>query len=388
MRIVLIITGLSTGGAEMMLVKVLERLDRQRFIPHVISLTTLGDLAPRIAALGIPVEALGMRNSVFALPVFFRLVRILKRLNPDAVHTWMYHADLVGGVAARLSGIDAVGWCIRNGNFEWNKARPTFRAVFSACALLSRWVPSRILSCSMRARDVHIAHGYSAEKMMVIPNGFDVTRFRPDKNCRGIVRAELGLGIDAPLVGMIGRFDPQKNHEGFIEAARYLHDLMPEVNFVLVGRGIDRSNSKLRKLIDDSGLNSSIHMLGLRDDMPCLMAALDVLASSSSYGEAFPNVLGEAMASGVPCAVTDIGDSAYIVGDTGRVVSSGDMRGLAQAMAVLLGAQEGERKALGTAARERVISFFEIGQIARQYEDFYLHLAHHDGRHKKSDQNE
>ena len=369
-RVLYIITGLSTGGAEMMLLKVLERLDRQRFAPHVISLTTLGELAPRISALAIPVDAVGMKPSLPSLSGFFRLVRMLKRLDPDVVHTWMYHADLLGGLAARMAGISAVGWCIRNSNLDRDKTKSSTRAVVRLCASLSRWVPSRILSCSEQARQVHVECGYAAEKMIVVPNGFDLGRFKPDKDARKRVRDELGLDADTPLVGLIGRFDPQKNHAGFFEAAGRLHRRMPHAHFVLAGQGVDSSNAALTQAIIQAGVLANTHLLGLRNDMPELMAAMDVLASSS-YGEAFPNVLGEAMACGVPCVVTDVGDSAYIVGDTGRVVASGDMTGLAAALEELLALPPAEKSALGERARARVAEYFEIGGVVRRYEDFY-----------------
>lgn len=374
MRIAFIITGLSTGGAEMMLLKVLERLDRQRFAPHVISLTTLGELAPRIAALGIPVVAVDMKPGLPSPSGFFRLVRLLKRLNPDVVHTWMYHADLLGGLAARLAGVSSIGWCIRNSNLDKNKTKFSTRAVVGLCASISKWVPSRILSCSERALQVHVACGYAAAKMVVVPNGFDLSQFKPDLDARFRVRAELGITDQTPLVGLIGRFDPQKNHAGFLEAAGVLHRHMPHVHFVLAGQGVDASNAALMQTITQEGVLANTQLLGLRNDVPELMATLDVLVSSSSYGEAFPNVLGEAMACGVPCAVTDVGDSAYIVGETGRVVASGDMAGLAAALEELLALPLPEKAALGKRARARVAEHFEIGAIVRRYEDFYESL--------------
>lgn len=375
-RIVFIISGLATGGAEMMLLKVLERLDRSRFIPHVISLATPGELAPRIAALGIPVESVDMKAGRLNLSGFFRLVRLVKRLHPDVVHTWMYHADLLGGLAARLAGVSALGWGIRNSNLDRDKTKFSTRAVVALCALISKWVPLRILSCSEQARQVHVGYGYAAEKMVVIPNGFDLSRFKPDPGARRKVRAELGITEQTPLVGLIGRYDPQKNHAGFFQAAGILHRRMPDVHFVLAGRGVDTKNPALMQSIVREGVLANTHLLGLRDDIPALMAALDVLASSS-YGEAFPNVLGEAMACGVPCAVTDVGDSAYIVGDTGRVVAPGDMAGLAAALEALLSLPAHEKAILGERARARVAEQFEIGQVVKRYEDFYESLLAH-----------
>lgn len=356
-----------------MLLKILERLDA-RFAPHVISLTTLGEIGPRIQALGIPVEALGMRRGVPDPIAFYRLLRRLKAIKPDVVHTWMYHANLMGGLAARLGGVGKIGWCIRNSNLDPGKTKRSTRAVVTACARVSGWVPDRILNCSEVARQVHVNCGYAAEKMVVVPNGFDLGRFQPDPSARTAVRSELGLDAETPLVGLFGRYDPQKNHAGFFKAAGLLHGRLPAVHFVLAGSEIDEGNSELLREIEMAGVRPVTHLLGLRSDIPRLMAALDVLALSS-FGEAFPNVLGEAMACGVPCAVTDVGDSAYIVGDAGRVVSPGDMAGLASAMESLLILPAAERKALGEQARERVANNFEIGQIVKRYEDFYDELA-------------
>jgi glycosyltransferase involved in cell wall biosynthesis len=344
MRIVFIITGLSTGGAEMMLLKVLERLDRQRFVPHVISLTTLGELAPRIAALGIPVDAVGMKSGTPSPRGFLRLMQILKRLQPDVVHTWMYHADFLGGLAARLAGVSAVGWCIRNSNLDKDKTKLSTRMVVGLCASISSWVPSRILSCSEKARQVHVAHGYVAGKMVVVPNGFDLTRFKPDMLARHRIRTELGISDKTPLVGLMGRFDPQKNHAGFFEAAGRLHRHMPHVHFVLAGHGVDMRNATLTQAIMKEGILNNTHLLGLRNDMPELMAAMDV------------------------------GDSAYIVGDTGRVVASGDMAGLAAALEALLALPPAEKTALGERAHARVAEHFEIGKVVGQYEAFYESL--------------
>ena len=177
----------------MMLLKVLQRLDRRRFSPQVISLSTMGELAPRITAIGIPVQALGMNLRMPSPAKFFRLVRILRCLHPDLVHTWLYHADLLGGLAARLAGISAVGWCVRNSDLDRGDARLAIRAVVRLSAWLSKWVPRRILSCSEKARQLHVGYGYAAEKMLVVPNGFDIAQFVPNAQVRTGVRKDLGL---------------------------------------------------------------------------------------------------------------------------------------------------------------------------------------------------
>ena len=345
-----------------MLLQLLERLD-PRFKPHVISLKTLGDLAPRIQALGIPVEAMSTELGARGPLALIRLAVRLRSLGPDIVHTWMYRADLIGGLAARLAGVPCVIWSIRHGNLDRDKNARSTLAVVWLCAWLSRWAPTRILSNSEQARRTHIARGYMPEKMVVLPNGFDLSAFRPDASARDAVRAELGLEPGTPLVGWIGRHHPQKNVEGFFEAAAILHRRLPQVHFLLAGEGLK-----------GVGLEGVTHALGVRNDIPRLMAALDVLASSSS-GEAFSNVIGEAMACGVPCVVTDVGDSAHIVGDTGRVVPPSDVPALAAAMEDLLRMPQLERAALGARARKRIADHFEIAAIVKQYEALYDELC-------------
>ncbi len=369
-KIAFIITGLCTGGAEAMLLKLLQHIDRDRFLPSVVSLTTKGENGPRIEALGIPVQTLGMSPGVPSPSKFMRLVGLLQDARPDVVQTWMYHADLIGGLAARLTGIQTVSWGIRHSNLSPHQNKRATLLVVKLCALASGWLPHRILSCSERARSIHVDAGYLADKMVVIPNGFDLTRFQPDPVARDSVRSELGVPPETSLIGLIARDDPQKNHKGFIEAATIVHAALPQAHFVLAGTGINQDNTELKQLIEQFGLKAHCHLLGRRDDIPRLMASLDVLASSST-GEAFPNVLGEAMACGIPCVVTDVGDSAEIVGDTGRVVASGDMAGLATQLVTLLSIPPDERSRLGISARERVRERYEIGSVTRQYEHFY-----------------
>ena len=372
-RAVFIATGLSTGGAEMMLLKLLCHLNRNRFEPLVISLADRGDIGARIEALGIPVECLGMRPNVVSPFRFLRLVRRLRELQPGLVHTWMYHADLLGGLAARLAGIRAIGWGIRHSNLDPALNKRTTLWVVAICALMSSWLPRRILSCSEKARSEHVAAGYASDKMVVVPNGFDLTRFKPDPAARESVRAELGVGSPTLLVGLIARHHPQKNFEGFIEAAAAVSRQRADVHFLLAGSGVDSGNVALQAAIRSTPAADRFHLLGRRDDVPRLMASLDVLASSSR-GEAFPNVVGEAMACGVPCVVTDAGDAAEIVGDTGRIVPAGDVKELARELLAVLDLPQLERRALGIMARERVREKYAIEQVVRQYEAFYVSL--------------
>lgn len=367
-KVAFIITGLNTGGAEMMLLKLLERLSPE-FVPKVISLTDIGVIGQSIQSLGIPVFSLGTNRKVPNPLALVQAVRLLKRIQPDIIHTWMYHADFVGGLAARIAGVSRLIWNIRCSELSIG-TKLTTRLLVKVCARLSQTVPHRIQCCSLVARDVHISLGYDKKKFIVTPNGFDLSRFKPHPPARDSVRQELGISYDAPLVGIIARFHPQKNHVGFLEAAGHLHRKRPNVHFLMAGTDIDKHNLILQETIDKANVRNVTHLLGPRQDINLIMSSLDILASSS-YGEAFPNVLGEAMACGVPCVVTDVGDSAYIVGSTGKVVAPGDMIGLAEAMDSLLSLSSFDRAKLGEKARCRIEENFEISHIVGLYESMY-----------------
>ncbi|MBD2577196.1 glycosyltransferase [Oscillatoria sp. FACHB-1406] len=369
MKIFHIITGLKVGGAEMMLLKLLERRS-PKVKAKVISLTHTDSIGKRINDLGIPVVALEMRPGTLNPFALLGLVRLLQKERPDIIHTWMYHADLLGGLAARWAGIPSIIWNIRSSDLSRERNKATTRLVVALCAKLSVLIPNRIQCCSNVAKDIHLSWGYDRDKFIITPNGFDLERFVPDSHARLAVRQELAVGVDTPLVGLIARFDPQKNHSGFFEAAGYLHKKRPDVHFLLAGDKIDTKNPAIIAAIERAGVSDVTHLLGLREDIPRIMASLDVLASSS-YGEAFPNVLGEAMACGVPCAVTDVGDSAYIVGNTGKVVGSGDMKALAEALESFLDLPSEEREQIGQQARHRIQENFDISRVVKLYEALY-----------------
>lgn len=373
MRLTVVTTGLRTGGAETMLLKLLGAA-RSRVEAEVVSLTTEGAVGPRIAALGVPVRALAMRGGLDAPGAVVRLARELRRSRPDVVQTWMYHADLIGGLAARRAGVPAV-WGLRQSNLD--PVHSPRRTIWTAraCARLSHRVPARIACCSEASRRVHAALGYDEARMVVIPNGFDAEAFRPDASARASVRRELGLLGDAPLVGLVGRFDPQKDHGTFLRAAGLLRARWPEARFVLCGDGVTADNAALAAGAREAGVLGSCHFLGPRGDMPRLQAAFDVAALSSAYGEGFPNVVGEAMACGVPCVVTDIGDSAEIVGPTGRVVPPRDPRALAEAMDEVLSLGPEKRRELGALARQRVVQRYTLAEVARRYEALWEEVA-------------
>lgn len=375
-------TGLSTGGAETTLYKMLSCMDREAFEAEVISLTGVGSVGEKIHALGVPVRALGMRrgaSSPLSLLAFTRLARLIRTSRPDVVQTWMYHADLLGGLAARLSGATRVAWNVRHSDLDARRNKRTTIWTARACARLSSLIPDRIVCCAEVAREVHEALGYDPGKTLVIPNGFDPRKFRPDPEARRSVRQELGIPEAAPVVGMVARFNPDKDHYNFVCAAALLHKRKSETRFLLCGDGASWENRELAKWIEQAGLRDSLLLLGRRTDMPRLTASLDI-ATSSSSSEGFSNVVGEAMACGVSCVVTDVGDSARIVGGTGIVVPPKDPEALAAGWSKMLERSPKERRELGASAKKRVEENYSLERVTKAYEAMYRELASNNPR--------
>jgi len=371
-RLLFISTGLGVGGAEISLLNLVQNLDRDRFEPHVVSLTDRGPIGTRLAGLGVPVVALDLARRPLAGVV--DLVRLLRRVKPDVVQTWMYHADLLGGVFARLAGAPRVAWGVRNGELRAGVDRRSTIVVARLCAWLSAFIPRAIVSCSHTARDIHRALGYRSQRFVVIANGFDLSQFKPDASAADALRAELGLPRESAIVLHVARLHPHKNHHGLLRAAAMVRRQRPDVHFVLVGEGVANDTVALTEMITAQGLQAGVHRLGLRADAARLMAASDVLVLCSTT-EAFPRVLGEALACGTPCVSTDVGDARDIVGECGRIVPPGRDEALAAALLELLGLPAPQRQELSQRARARAEASLDIRRVAREYEALYLSLA-------------
>lgn len=372
-KLVHLITDLSIGGAEMMLYKLLGGMDRSRFHNVVVSMTGPGVLEERIRALGVPVLSLGMRPGAPDPPGFFRLIRFLGKDRPQILQTWLYHADLLGLLAGKCARVPAVVWNVRCSDVDLGKYSKLTAGVIRVLAALSPY-PDVLVVNSEAGRRLHETLGYHPRRWDLIPNGFDLEVFHPDAAARPRFRAELGLASDALLIGLIARFDPMKDHDNFLQAAQCLLRRRAGVHFILAGRSVEPANTALAAAVRARGLEANVHLLGERRDMAYIMAALDIL-SSSSYGEGFPNVLGEAMASGVPCVATDVGDCARVVGDTGRVVPPKDPSALAEAWHELIEAGPMVRGRLGLSARDRIAAYFSLPVITTRYEALYERLA-------------
>jgi glycosyltransferase involved in cell wall biosynthesis len=280
----------------------------------VVSLMNEGKYGPLLENAGVKVYCLGMKPGKITIKQFFQLVSFIRTEKPDAVQTWMYHADLLGGVAAKIAGVRKVFWCIRHSTLEKGKAKRSTIAIAKLCALLSRFVPSGIVCCAHKALVVHRDIGYAARKLVVIPNGYDLTKFTPDEHAGANLRVLLGVPQRIFLIGKVGRYDPFKDHNNLLVALSGLNSLGIDFKCLLVGTGLTKENELLLAPINELGLIDKVLLAGPRTDIPAVMNALDLHVLSSS-SEGFPNVLAEAMACGTPAVSTDVGDAIQIVGD-------------------------------------------------------------------------
>lgn len=376
LRIVHVITGLGQGGAESVLWR-LSTFPGQDAEHIVVSLTDDGLYGERLRAVGVAVHALGMPRGRITLGGFLALRSLIAEARPDAVQTWMYHADLIGGLAARLAGVRAIAWGIRNSGAHLERSSRSARMVLRACALLSGVLPGAIVCAAQNAAERHAAKGYRRDRMVVIANGYDLSRYAPDAAARARVRAEWGLDGDVPVIGCVARWDPLKDHANLLRAvAALVRDGRDAgLRCVLVGRGMTADNPDLMAWVDKLDLRERLVLAGPSDDVPAVMNGLD-LHVLSSCAEGFPNVVAEAMACGVYCVATDVGDAAYIIGDTGVVVPPEQPEALARGIESALRevAARGRGRA-GEAGRARVLEHFDLARMVQRYIAVWRRLA-------------
>lgn len=374
-RVAHIISSLDVGGAEMFLARLLRASPALAPEAHVIGLKGAGPVSELVRAAGARVTALGLEGPVSAAAGSARLRLLLAADRPDVVQTWLYHADLLGGLSAW--GLAPVVWNLRLSNLRSASLSGSARAAVAASARLSRRLPSAIVCCSSSTRDEHVKLGYDTTKMRVIHNGFEA-KAAGASTLRAKLEKELDIPSSAFVIAAIGRWHPMKNHLGFVDAVEPIVARHPQVHVVLAGLHLDWSNRSLVEHIESSASPKRFHLLGLRSDLPDLMPAFDLLVSAS-LSEGLPNAVGEAMASGVPCVCTDAGDTALLVGDTGRIVPRFEREAMTDAIEAYVNMPEHQRLEHGHRARDRIAKQFSLEAAAERYLDLYEELL---GRHR------
>ncbi|MBT8525973.1 glycosyltransferase [Polynucleobacter paneuropaeus] len=368
-----VIIGLNVGGAEKMLARLIRAADSVCFEHVVISMTKKGQIGEELEHSGFKVIELGMKTG-FGLPkAMFRLAIILLQLKPNIVQTWMYHADLFGGLVAKLTGFHNIIWGIRSTDIQFGRSRSTI-FIRKICAFLSPYIPLIIVCAAHASKEAHIKAGYSTKKMKVIPNGFEA--ISPTWSEQDIpVKLQRILDKKTPIVGFVGRFNPVKGVDIFIASAEILIKKYPEVNFLMVGKGLEDSNSELFDLIEGAGLTNHIILLGEQNNVPFFLTLMDIFCLSSR-SEGFPNVVGEAMLMEVPCVVTDVGDSRILVDELGIVVEPNNPKILANGLVQMLSTDPEVRKELGALSRRRIQKEFSMRSSVEKYEYLYETLVH------------
>ena len=368
-----VIVGLGVGGAELMLRRLIESHRSDPLFQHkVISLTSLGVVGKQLQAEGVAVEVMNMRSPMNFPATLWRMTRLLRNQRPDVVQTWMYHADLLGGLAARMAGNKKVIWGIRTTDVSAGGSRAT-GLVRWLCARLSRWIPHTIVCAAEASRRVHVALGYRADRMTVVPNGFDLPRLQATPEQVAGLRSACGFSADTVVVGTLGRFNAVKDPHNFVRAAGLLAREYPRAQFLMVGRDCNAANVQLMGWIKATGCADRFVLLGERSDAPVCLAAMDVFCLSSRT-EGFPNVVGEAMAMRKACVVTDVGDAAYLLGECGVVVPKEDSAALAEGMSKLVGLSVVDRNFLGAQAHARIATEFTIDRTRERFEAVYANV--------------
>lgn len=374
--VVHVIIGLERGGAETMLRRLVEaHLQPESTYRHiVISLTGVGYHGSDLREKGVEVYALGLNSPLSLFRVFRVLVSILRRVRPDVVQTWMYHADLLGGLAARLAHSPPVIWGIHTYAIDHGVSRTT-RLVRTLCAWASSFLPVRILCVAEAAFRAHVAAGYDAKKFSVLPNGFDVSKLPLSPSERERVRTLLGIGGNGSLVGIVGRFNPDKDFRNFIWASANVLAEKSDVRFLMVGNGTGQENSQIDQWISELKIDPGRFIrLGASNDVLPLMSAMDVYCSSSR-SEAFPLVIGEAMLMACPCVATDVGDTARLLGDSGILVPPMDSSALGRGILTVLQMEPAQRSHLGRRARERIVSQYSMQAYMSKLEQIYADVV-------------
>jgi glycosyltransferase involved in cell wall biosynthesis len=362
-RILFLTRSLNVGGAERQLVALARALHLRGVVVDVAVFYSGGALEKDLIEAGVPVTSLRKKGRWDNIGFAYRLIRLLRRSQPDIVHSYLSVPNVVAVLARQFARRARVVLGVRASKLDLSDYGALTAVSCWVEAILSRFADLTIAN-SQTGRDHAIKHGFPKSNTIVIPNGIDTSYFFRDLTARIRVRTEWKISDDCFLVGMIGRLDPMKGHLTFLDAAAHVARETEEGRFVLIGDGPRSYKNRLISKINDLGLRDKVIWAGERRDMPAVYSALDIMCSPSSYGEGFPNVVGEAMSCKVPCIVTDVGDAAQIVGDTGKIVPPNDEVALCRAICETLNELRTLAPgSIGDQARRRIVDYFTVERL-------------------------
>ena len=358
-----LVRSLDLGGAQRQLTALAVGLQKRGHDVTVVTFYDGGAFAADLIGAGVRHVGLAKRGRWDFLGFSIRYLRCLRAERPEILHGYLPTANII----AALSRGPAVGrpkiiFGIRASDMQLHRYDWMARLSYRVETHLSCFADC-IISNSQRGLATAIERGMQADRAVVVPNGIDVERFRPDAGKRFTVRAELGIEESELLIGLPARFDPMKDHATFLTALRWLADHGQDFSFLLVGAGTGQENQALNELVESRKLQDRAHRLGPRVDMPAIMAGLDIVCVPSAFGEGFSNVLGESMAAGVPCVATDVGDARRIIGDTGEIVPANDPVALADGIGRLSDRLIADPVAIRADARTRIVENFSVEKM-------------------------
>jgi glycosyltransferase involved in cell wall biosynthesis len=368
--VLFLLRSMRAGGAERQLVTLAMGLRARGRRVHVVTFYPDGELVPELAAAGVPLTSLNKRGRWDLATVSFRLVHLIRRERPQVLHPYLPDPNLLTALLRPVLPRLRLVWGVRAAYMDLSNYDWVARASNWTAAALSRQADAIIVNS--RAGELYLrTQGYPADRLHVVPNGIDTAYFRHDPGGQERVRAEWGVTPATPLIGLVARIDPIKDHGTFLRAAAHLAKRRPDVRFVCVGAGSVANERDLREQISSLGLGDRVRWAGGRSDMPAVYSALDI-ATSTSIGEGFPNAVAEAMACGTPCVVTDVGDSAWIVDGLGEVVPPSAPVAVADAWERVLA--NDDRRVRRT-QRERIVSEFSVERLVSRTEQLLWNVA-------------
>jgi glycosyltransferase involved in cell wall biosynthesis len=366
-KVAFIIRDLNYGGAQRQLITLVKGMDKQSFDVTLLYFYSGGLLLKDLKDSGCRIICLEKQGRWDVLGFFWRLFQHLKTIHPDVLHGYLGESNLAIMFLKPFFPSTRIIWGVRESNTTPDRYGWLGRLLSLLGCSLSAFTDLIIIN-SHAGKDYFISQGYPSDKMVVISNGIDTERFQPDLEARVRVRAEWGVSENTILIGLVGRIDPMKDHPTFLKAAALLSKERQNVRFVCIGVGEEAYAKELYQLTNDMGISEQVIWAGGRSDMPAVFNALNITCSSSSYGEGFSNAIGEAMACGILCVVTDVGDSAWIVGDAGIVVPPKNPEALSAGWNSLLNLALTDRLALGEKARKTIVEKFSVLNLVQKTE--------------------
>lgn len=368
MNIVFLTRSLNYGGAERQLVELVKGLKKSG---HNVSIGVFypgGPLIEELQKAEIRIENLDKKNRWDIVGFVSKLKKFIRDENPEIVHGYLVVPNIMCTLLKLISPRIKIVWGVRSSNLEFSQYDWLTRATFLLSSLLS-CSAARIILNSKSGLEYHRKKGYPIKKMVVIPNGIDTQKYNSNDNYRKKIREEYHIKDSECFIGLVGRLDPMKDHTTFLHAAALFLRQNKNVKFICVGNGKEEYKNKLHDLCGQLLLQDHVIWAGTKDNTNEIYNAFDI-NTLCSVGEGFPNVVGEAMACGIRCVVTDVGDAREIVNELGYVVPVRDPSKLSQAWMECLN----DEKLFATAIRQRIIDYYSIDKLVTRTEDVLARL--------------